>query len=539
MAYYIYIFLAFVAAAAGSITAAIHIEPYLQNPQPDSMAILWWTDANEPVSTVYYGLGNLDHSTAATNQYVPAMDIWLHEATLTGLETETEYNYQVVSGSDLSNTYTFMTANRRDSDLYFAVLGDGRTDNDSVIARHRHIVELADQQNPDLVFEAGDMVYRSRPDHWNRFFRRIITASDALDPGSDLASRIPYHTVLGNHEIYESGVGYTGGNLDTALARYKALVNHPDNGSRDPNWVERYYTLRYGCATFIVLDTNNDLSTSGYDNHDELGDYDTPPWSPGTEQYNWMVSQLAQAQNESVFTFVLFHPAPYSRGIHGDPCEPQSGFQIRALDPVFRSYDVDAVLTSHDHLVEHCLTGPTGFHNLMDVSDPNNLNWFVQGNSGQASRLAWPGWETWMDILGNNADPNYSVFFYDWAGDDTLSSFLDVDITYQGYGLWQATFQTIRSDGNIYDVCSLQRQDPLYTPRCGDRDYPHPSGDLNHDCCVNAQDLNFLSAWWSRSDCAPPDHCAGADLNTDGKVNLLDFARLSQPWLTCNQPPIP
>ena len=90
--------------------------------------------------------------------------------------------------------------------------------------------------------------------------------------------------------------------------------------------------------------------------------------------------------------------------------------------------------------VEHCLTGPEGFHQQMDVGDPNNLNWFVQGNSGHSSRLAQEGWESWMDILGNDADPNYSVYFYDWAGDDTLSSFLDVDITYQGYGLWRASF---------------------------------------------------------------------------------------------------
>jgi hypothetical protein len=523
-------------AISGTLCGAIYFQPYLQNPQPDGMTILWWTDANEPASTVLYGPGNFDNAAVASNEYISVMYLWRHEAVITNLATQTEYDYKVVSGGSESNSYTFKTAPLRDSDFHLAVLGDGRTDDDEVIARHRHIVDLADQYGADLVFETGDMVYRSRAEHWNYFFRRIITASDDLDPGSDLASRVPYQTVIGNHEIYESGVGYAGGNLDTALVRYKALFSNPANNANDPNWIERYYPIRYGCAAFIVLDTNNDLTTSGYDNHDYLGDFDTPPWSPGTEQYAWMVNQLEQARSDCVFTFVLFHPSPYCRGVHGDPNEPQSGFQIRALEPVFRSYGVDAVFTSHDHLVEHCLTGPNGFHLRMDVTDPNNLNWFVQGNAGHTSRPAAPGWISWMDIFDNNSDPNYTVYFYDWYGDDTSSSFLDVDIRYQGFGIWQATLQTVRSDGNVYDVCTLTREDPLYVPQCGDRDHPYPVGDLNRDCRINVLDLDSLLMNWSRTDCADPDRCSGADLVQDGRVNLLDFSALTQYWLRNSNP---
>ena len=67
-----------------------------------------------------------------------------------------------------------------------------------------------------------------------------------------------------------------------------------------------------------------------------------------------------------------------------------------------------------------------------------------------------------MDILGNDGRPYYTVYFYDWAGDDTLCSFADVDITYSQKGLWRATFQVVRSDGKTFDTFSIDRKDPLH-----------------------------------------------------------------------------
>ena len=533
---YSLVWLMLILAVTNPSSAAIHIEPYLQNPQSDAMTILWWTDASAPTSTVYYGLNNLDNSLAASNDYVASMAKWKHEATLEGLDTQTQYQYKVISGSDESNVYTFNTAKRIDSDFRFAILGDGRTDNDTVIARHRNIATLAMSKGADIIFEVGDMVYDGSIDHWTRFFRKIITSSDPANPGSDVASRIPFLMAVGNHEIYLATNGYTGGNLSTAMPRYKAVSSNPSNGSANPDWEERYYVLKYGCATFIVLDTNND---SFNDNHDLLADGTTPDWSQGSEQYNWMIAQLQQAQNDSVFTFVMFHPAPYSRGVHGDPADNQRGIEIRDLEPIFRQYGVDAVFTSHDHLVEHCLTGPTGFHNNMDVSDPANLNWFVQGNSGQSSRSQDGGWESWMDILNNNAAPFYTVYYYTWAGNDTLCSFLDVDIAYQGLGLWQATFTTRRSDDTAHDTTILQRLDTTYSPACGDRDHPTPTADMDGDCYVTMTDYTAFAEQWGRTDCDPVDKCNRADLITDGAIDLQDLAQLTANWLDCTNPDAP
>ena len=441
-----------------TVFAGQYIEPYLQYPTQDGMTILWWTNTSEPSSQVEYGIGNYSNTVSATNEYISSMGLYKHEVRITGLSTETTYNYRTRSGSTVSNSYTFKTAINRSSNFRFALLGDGRTDNSAVVARHKNMIEMAGNRGSDFIIEAGDMVKYGTASHWETLYRQIVTNTSG---GSSYGSKIPYMTAVGNHEIYDGG--YAGGNLTTSMARYKAFMANPDNGSSNSNWKERYYSFKYGVATFIVLDLNN-TSDDSYDNHDYLNDGDTPDWEPGSEQYNWMISQLQQAQDDSAFTFVIAHPSPYSRGVHGDPSDSQRGYELRALDSVWRQYGVDAVMTSHDHLVEHCLTGPDGFEEDMDVTDPDNLNYLVMGNSGRSSRDADSGWNTWMDITGNDGAPYYTKYFYSWAGNDSLSSFWDINIVNEGDNKWRADFQIVRSDGSTFDSFSIERIDPVPEP---------------------------------------------------------------------------
>ena len=443
--------------AAVSARADLFIEPYLQNPKTDEMTVIWWTETSEPASQVEYGSGFERIGTASNELFtIPGHETrYLHRAVVGSLNPAATYDYRVRSGADVSDNYTFTTAPVEHTGFHFVVIGDGRTDNDTVIARHRAVTELALQRDPDIAFGIGDMVYDGSDQHWTRFWRRVATASDTTSPGSALASKVPYHLAVGNHEIYLAGTGYGGGNLDSTMTRFKAYCENPGNGSATADWEERYYVIRYGCATFIVLDTNN-TSDDAHDNHVYLNDGSTPDWEPGSEQYNWLVSQLRSAELNSAFTFVLGHPSPYTRGVHGAPSEAQSGWHLRALDPLFRTYGVDAVITSHDHLVEHSLTGPPGFEATMSLNDPANLNYLVQGNSGHSARGAAAGWDTWMDIQENDSSPYYTTYFYDWMG-TTLMSFLDVNIQALGGGDYQATFTTVRSDGHQADRFILTR----------------------------------------------------------------------------------
>ena len=84
------------------------------------------------------------------------------------------------------------------------------------------------------------------------------------------------------------------------------------------------------------------------------------------------------------------------------------------------------------------------------------------GNSGNPeARDPAPGWETWMDITGNDSHPYFTKYFYDWNGTEHRS-FIDVSLTNWGNGQWQAEFKVIRDDGQIFDNFIIDRIDPLY-----------------------------------------------------------------------------
>lgn len=438
----------------------IYIQPYLQNVTPTKVTIQWWTPDESPGSRVEYGEGYAVRA-LAQSAFVNSVGRYLHRTVLTGLRPQTAYPYRVRSGAHVSGGYHFRTAVRRSSGFKVVFLGDGRTDDDAVIRRHRRTTRLALRRRPNLAFHLGDMVRSGNQMHWDRFWRRVATASDRRDPGVPFASQVPYHFVLGNHEIYDRLVlenfGYGHGNLTTTVARYQAYVDNPANGSRKAAWEERYYAVELGVATFIALDANN-TSHRRHDNHAYLPDGSSPDWHPGSEQFQWLLGRLKKARMRSAFTFVLMHPSPFCRGAHGSPDGKQSGFQLRALDSLFRAYGVDAVITAHDHMVERSLTGPSGYERAMDHADPANLNYIVMGNSGQSARQAAAGWKRWMSVDGASAIHS-SVYFYGWGGTDR-TSFLELTIEPAGRGTWRAGFRVVRDDGAELDPFSLVREDP-------------------------------------------------------------------------------
>lgn len=58
-------------------------------------------------------------------------------------------------------------------------------------------------------------------------------------------------------------------------------------------------------------------------------------------------------------------------------------------------------------------------------------------------------------------------------------------------------------------------------------------GDIDGDGCVDSYDLELLIMHWLEDECLLTEYCHGADINMDGKVNLLDFAVLIDNWQNC------
>ncbi len=447
------------------------VEPYLQNPGTTEMTVVWWTQQSEPASFVELTPTTPDAEPVrveASDEYEPSMELWRHQATLTGLEAATRYDYVAGSETSRSRAYQLRTAPDEPVDqLRFAFLGDGRSDGERVLGSHRAVMHLA--EGSDLVFELGDSVYQGNREHWLRYLQQVLTSSGPELDGPSTGSRVPVHHMLGNHEIALVPTGEEevldedvyASSAET-VPRFRSLFVHPPNGSSVPAFEERYYTLDYGPATFIVLDGNN-TSDDALDNHDFLPDQSSPDWEPGSEQHSWLVEQLVRAQARSAFTFVLSHPSPWSCGVHGAPdpaIDGQRGHQLRALTPILLEHGVDAFISSHDHLAEAGLVGPEGFEQAMDPQDPANMLFFVMGDSGASSRGCQEGWEQWMSVKGDGSGPYFQTWLYSWIGDEALHSLLDLQLERLDEGRWQARFAVLRTDGERFAETVIERESP-------------------------------------------------------------------------------
>jgi len=275
-------------ALALPASAAVIKGPYLQKVTPTSISVMWETSAAEG-GTVQYGLTTAYGSTATS----PA-SLGVHEVSLTGLTGDTLYHYRLNTGAD----HTFRTAPPRGKPVRIVAYGDTRTN----ISTHAAVVQAIIKSNPAIVLHTGDLVSTgSDPAVWGPQF---------FTPAALLMDDVVMFTSLGNHE----------GNA----SYYYSFFSNP-TGSGD----EAYYSFDYGDAHIIVLDTN-----SGYH-----------PYTPGSPQYTWLVSDLQAAQASGIrWIIAFFHHPPYSSASHGGDANVQ-----QYLVPLFEQYGVNMVFSGHDH----------------------------------------------------------------------------------------------------------------------------------------------------------------------------------------------
>ena len=263
-------------------------------------------------------------------------------------------------------------------------------------ALHANITTIA-EQDPDLLLIAGDLVQGAgyQP-AWDEFWRHFAGEL------SDLASNVPLVTALGNWETFagiSGGYGSAEDRTPAVIARnryheYMLTAGDPAN----PQFEDSYYRLDHGPVTILTLDSTNGVPDedtaagilsgevfSGDDTHltpermstDTQGSFtadeynaafarlfdtdvsasDLPDLNPGSEQWQWVQYQLANARAEGQVVIVQFHHAAYSNGVHGTPpnhefADNQSGVAMRSYTPMFEQYGVAVVISGHDEMFE-------------------------------------------------------------------------------------------------------------------------------------------------------------------------------------------
>ncbi|UCC45332.1 MAG: metallophosphoesterase [Candidatus Zixiibacteriota bacterium] len=179
------------------------------------------------------------------------------------------------------------------------VYGDTRTGHTA----HQQVVDQIRAVKPATVFHVGDLVNNGLDQSdWDTF--NIITA--------DMRAESEFFPALGNHE-YQSPL-------------YFNIFELPGN--------EQWYSVTRSYIHFIILNTCVDIS-------------------PGSDQYQWLASELASIADTVRFVAAVFHHPPYSTGVHA---EDELGLREKIV-PLFEQHGVDIVFTGHDHDYERSFCG--------------------------------------------------------------------------------------------------------------------------------------------------------------------------------------
>jgi 3',5'-cyclic AMP phosphodiesterase CpdA len=183
--------------------------------------------------------------------------------------------------------------------LRFLATGDSGSGNAHQRAVGQRMAEVHRRAPVDLVLMAGDNIYPSGD-------LALVESTFRRPYGTLLQSGVPFHAVLGNHDIRTAN-----GTRQIAYAPF---------GMKG-----RWYTLRRGPVQFFLLDTNVNA-----------------PWQ---HQRPWL--QQALAASTAPWKVVVGHHPIRSSGFYGD--DPAA---IARLTPLFRRYGVQLYINGHDHHYE-------------------------------------------------------------------------------------------------------------------------------------------------------------------------------------------
>ena len=253
---------------------------------------------------------------------------WYAGATLGGLEPGTTYHYQVVhDGGVDSADATFRTAPAATdrSAFRFTAFGD-----QSVTRWATSVDTVLGRFDPAFHLLAGDISYADMsgqgiatneydPYRWDEYFRQI----------EPVAASVPWMVAAGNHDMEAlfDQHGYGG------LLRRFAI---PSGG---PAGCPTAYSFRYGRVGFLVADSN-DLSY-------ELRF--TRDFSQG-RQVGWAESVLAgfRADPDVDFVVAVLHHCAFATS----KAHVSDGGVRDSLVPLFDRYEVDLVVSGHNHVYE-------------------------------------------------------------------------------------------------------------------------------------------------------------------------------------------
>lgn len=243
--------------------------------------------------------------------------VFYYSGMIDGLELNKNYVYRVGSDPVWSEWNQFKTGKGGTEPFKFVFFGDPQNENKDHVSR---VFREAFKTSPgaDFWLFSGDLISEPFDEEYEEFFFA----------GDFMFRSLPIIMTPGNHDrkfLYENGkIVRNERNKKVRLKEvdelWKVSFTLPENGL--PGFEETSFHFDYQGVRFIMINTNDEEKLN--------------------EQADWMEKLLADNQNH--WTVVSFHHPIYSAGRDRDDDETRDAFMR-----LFDKYNVDLVLTGHDH----------------------------------------------------------------------------------------------------------------------------------------------------------------------------------------------
>jgi hypothetical protein len=283
--------------------------PYVMNPQPDAMTILWRSE--KPGNTrVFYG----ESPETVVERVFIDESVNVHGFSFGGLTPNTRYFYKVQTGATVSKVHSFYTSVAPGQPFPFVVWGDNQNGPEIFST----IVAQMARQNPYILVGVGDHVEAGQ--------QQELWKEQLFDPARALFHERPFFPALGSHEE----------NASYIFEYYD--FPHAADASEDTT-----YSFAYGNAFFLVIDVNKVFYP--------IGELETDVSTFIAEAVS---SPEAQA---ATWRFVIEHESGISEGWSNGTCWFDGNKAVRGwLLPLMAENRFHALFSGHTHGYERAQT---------------------------------------------------------------------------------------------------------------------------------------------------------------------------------------
>ena len=327
----------------------ISLQPYLQNPAPDGVTVMWRT-TDPSYSWIEYGTDSTDLKVARTVEYgIVVSNITRHKVRIEGLVSNQKYYYRVCNRKVLSYEGYKKEYDRTEKTRFytFSTLGPQGSDFTCIIFNDLHsnlpVFDLLCRQikgiDPDFTVFNGDCFQDPSSEeheldilsHYNRVM--------------NVSSR-PAVYMRGNHEI-----------RGTYALGWPALVDWDND--------KPYFAFSFGDTRFVFLDNGEDKN-DGHVEYSNMNEFD----EFRNKQTAWLINEVNKPVFRNAERRILIQHIPiYSWTNSYDP-----GF-IPCFDlwnPIYQKTPFDINITGHLHRFNFYPAGKAGNPFPLVVGGGNN-----------------------------------------------------------------------------------------------------------------------------------------------------------------------